>query len=257
MLAIGCRFTEVATNFRTLPVPKNLIHIDIDPAQIGLNYPARVAIAADARAASQALLEALPQRQSAWAETWARARAAVVNQPEWLITTLRRELPDDAVVVNDTCEIGRRMQADFPAYRPRTCLYPANYLSLGWGFPAAVGAAVALPERPVVAICGDGGFLMTGQELATAVRYQLRLITVIHNDATYGAIKTIQKNKHAARYLDTDLNNPDFQVLAQAYGVPAWRVCQEGEFAVALQKALLHNGPVMIEVTDSWRNLRV
>ncbi len=256
MIAVGCRFTEVTTDYRTLRVPRRLIQIDIDPGQIGMNYPVEVGITADAQVALLALLEQLPKHESAWADVWENARGLGPERPEWLIDTLRAELPENAIVFADACEMGFRMQTDFPALEPRSFFYPANFITLGWGFPAAIGGAIAAPGRPVVCVAGDGGFTMAAQELATAARYSLPVIAVVHNDSTYGAIKNIQKNKHEARYLDTDLNNPDFLLLAQAYGVPASRVRNADELAAALRLALKRQGPTLIEVVDSWRYLR-
>jgi thiamine pyrophosphate-dependent acetolactate synthase large subunit-like protein len=257
LVAVGCRFTEVFTWFRTLEFPKRIIQIDLDPGQIGINYPVAVGIAADARMALRALLAALPEETAAdWGDVWPQAHAAKKVRPEWLIDTLRAELPEDGVVVTDASEMGYRMHFDFPAYAARTFFYPSNYIALGWGFPAALGAAVALPERPIVAVSGDGGFLMTAQELATAVRYRLRVIAVVHNDTSYGAIRNIQRKKHEGRYLDTDLNNPDFMKLAEAYGLPAARAANADDFRRAFRAALGRTGPSLIEVPDQWRSLR-
>jgi acetolactate synthase-1/2/3 large subunit len=153
--------------------------------------------------------------------------------------------------------MGLRLQTDWPAYRPRTFFYPSTFIALGWGFPAAIGAAIARPEVPIVSVSGDGGFVMTAQELATAVRYNLRLIAIIHNDSAYGAMKNIQKHKHGSRFLDVDLNNPDFMQLAAAYGVPSCRAGNAGEFRQSLRAALARRGPNLIEVPDGWRLLRV
>jgi len=173
-----------------------------------------------------------------------------------MIDNLRRALPGEVPVFTDACEIGYRMQTDWPSYGPRRFFYPSNYIALGWGFPAAIGAAVALGDRPVVSVSGDGGFLMTAQELATAVRYRLRLIAVVHNDSTYGAIKNIQQRAHEARYLDVELNNPDFLQLAAAFGVPGRRAAGPDEFQLAVREALDRDGPSLIEVPDQWRFLR-
>ncbi len=257
VLAVGCRFTEVMTGFRTLQVPGKLIQIDIDPGQIGMNYPAEVGIVGDARQALALILAGLPAEcRSDWGDLWPAARAARHPRPEWLIEALRAGLPDDAVVFTDASEMAYRMHTDYPAYAPRTFFYPSNYIALGWGFPAAVGAAVALPDRPVVSLSGDGGFLMACQELATAARYGLRVIAVIHNDRAYGAIKNLQRIKHEARYRDTDLNNPDFLQLAEAFGVPARRAADADAFRRALRAALDRAGPSLIEVPDAWRYLR-
>ena len=257
MLAIGCRFTEVFTGFRKLPVPETLIQIDIDAAQIGMNYPVKVGIHADAKLALQAILDRSHHApRDEWTPFWREARATIQPQPEWLIDTLRAELPEDAVLFADASEMAYRMHMDYPAYRPRTFFYPSTYIALGWGFPAALGAAVALPDRAVVSLSGDGGFVMTCQELATAVRYHLHLIAIVHNDNAYGAIKHLQRLKYDARYRDTDLNNPDFLALAGAFGVPAQRAADAPSFATALREALARQGPSLIEVPDTWRYLR-
>ncbi len=257
MLAIGCRFTEVMTGFRKLQVPKRLIQIDLNPAEIGMNYPVEIGIVADAKIALQAILAELPTKTASdWTGIWPAARAATRPNAEWLIDTLRAELPDDAAVFTDASEMAYRMHTDFPAYMPRSFFYPSNYIALGWGFPAAIGASVALPERVVVSFSGDGGFVVTCQELATAARYQLRMIVLIHNDSAYGAIKHLQRMKCEGRYRDTDLNNPDFLQLAQAFGVPARRAGDAASFAAALREALGQRGPFLIEIPDQWRYLR-
>ena len=257
MLAVGCRFTEVMTGFRAMKVPTRLAQIDIDPVQIGMNFPVEVGIVADARVAVRALRGAVADNyRSSWGVDWELAREAGVEKPEWLIHTLRAELPDDAIVFTDAAEMAYRMHTDFPVYGPRMFFYPSNFISLGWGFPAALGAAVAFPDRPVVSVSGDGGFQMTAQELSTAVRYQLKTIAVIHNDGVYGAIKNIQERRHGGRFVDTELNNPDFMRLAAAYDVPAVRAPDPGAFAVALRQAMERRGPSVIEIPDDWRYLR-
>jgi thiamine pyrophosphate-dependent acetolactate synthase large subunit-like protein len=258
VLAIGCRFTEVMTDWRRISVPKNLIQIDLDPEQIGMNHPVVVGIVADARTALNALVSALPgvRQRDGWGKLWEDARAARPPKPEWLIDTLREALPSDVPVFTDACEMGYRMQTDWPAYGQRRFFYPSNFITLGWAFPAAIGAAVASAGTPVLSLSGDGGFVMTAQELATAVRYHLRLIALVHNDSTYGAIKNIQKRAHEERYLDVDLNNPDFLQLAAAYGVPGSRVHGPDELREAVRVALDRDGPTLIEVPDQWRFLR-
>jgi acetolactate synthase-1/2/3 large subunit len=259
MLAVGCRFTEVLTDWRRMSVPPRLVQIDLDPEQIGMNFPVVAGIVADADAACRALLEAMPPARvpepSGWGPLWDQARAARHPRPEWLIETLRQSLPDDVPVFTDACEIGYRMQADWPSYVPRAFFYPSNYITLGWAFPAAVGASAAL-GRPVVSVSGDGGFVMAPQELATAARYRLRVIAIVHNDATLGAIKNIQDRANQGRYLDTELNNPDFPTLAAAFGVAGRTARTPEEVAAAIREAIDRDGPTLIEVPDRWRFLR-
>jgi acetolactate synthase I/II/III large subunit len=257
LLAVGCRFTEVFTWFHRLSVPENLIQIDLDPQQIGVNYPVKVGLIGDAQSTLEAILKQIAQRHSDWETIWEQARNAKPVKPEWFIDTLRASIPDDAIVFTDASEMALRMQTDFPAYAPRTYFYPSLYIALGWGFPAAIGAAIAKPDRWVVSVSGDGGFLMTAQELATAVRYQLKLIAIVHNDSAYGAIKNIQRIKHEGRYRDTELNNPDFVKFGESFGVPSTRAHNAEEFAAALREAQAREGPSLIEVPDRWRSLRV
>jgi acetolactate synthase-1/2/3 large subunit len=225
-----------------------------------MNHPVAVGIVADARSACRALLAALPAAPRSddlgWGTLWDEARAARHPRPEWLIETLRSALPSDVPVFTDASEMGYRMQADWPAHAPRRFFYPSNYIALGWAFPAAVGAAAALGDHPVVSLSGDGGFLMTAQELATAARYRLRVIALIHNDSTYGAIKNIQDRVHQGRHLDTDLNNPDFPRLAAAYGVPGRQARSPDDLRAAVREALDRDGPSLIEIPDQWRFLR-
>lgn len=270
MLAVGCRFTEVMTGFRKLQVPRRLIQIDLNPDEIGMNYPAEIGVVSDAKDSLHAILAELPAKiTSDWTDIWPAARAARRETSEWLIETLRGELPDDAVLFTDASEMAYRMHTDYPAYLPRSFFYPSNYIALGWGFPAAIGAACAFSPlagrasdgnsdrtRVVVSFSGDGGFVMTCQELATAARYHLRLIIIVHNDSAYGAIKNLQRIKYESRFRDTDLNNPDFLALAAAFGIPARRALDAASFATALREALAQDGPFLIEVPDRWRYLR-
>ena len=260
-IAVGCRFTEVFTASGTLPIPKRIIQIDIDPKQIGTNYAVELGIVGDARTVLQAIVSVLTARESAWRETWQRARNADQLKPEWLIDTLRSQLPENSMVFTDASEMGLRMQTDFPAYAPRTFFYPSNYATLGWGLPAAIGAAASAANDPsgrwTVCVSGDGGFLMTAQELATAARYNLRIITVVHNNSAYGAIKAMQRARHESRYIDSELNNPDFVKFGESFGVPSCRARDSAEFASALQAALRRNGPSLIEVPEPWRPVRL
>lgn len=257
LIAIGCRFTEMFTASGSVPIPERLIQIDVDPEQIGTNFPVDLALVGDARSTLQAILAELPPQDTAWQQVWQRGRSAPQLKSEWLIDTLRAELPEGSVVFADSSEMGLRMQTDFLAYGPRTFFYPSNYATLGWGFPASLGGAFAATDRSTVCVCGDGGFLMSVQELATAARYHLRVITVVHNDSTYGAIKLLQRNQHDRRYADTDLNNPDFVKLGKSFGIPSCAVGNSQDFTMALQQAFRCEGPSLIEIREEWRSLRL
>lgn len=262
MLAIGCRFNEVSTASWKMPMPGELLQIDIDARQLGVNYPVSIGMVGDAKAALRAILSEMPrsempQHNLAWKQSWQRVRSAEQLNQEWLINTLRTELPENAIVFADACEMGLRMHTDFPACAPRTFFYPSNYAALGWGYPAAIGGAIGQPDRWVACVSGDGGFMMTAQELATAARYNLNVIAVVHNDSAYGAIKSIQRTQHEARYVDTDLNNPDFVTFGKSFGVPSCRCRDSVEFTAAIRQALGRGGPSLIEIPDEWRSLRI
>jgi acetolactate synthase-1/2/3 large subunit len=153
--------------------------------------------------------------------------------------------------------MGYRMQTDWDVYGPRKFFYPSNYITLGWGYPAAIGAAVAMGGSiPVLSVSGDGGFVMTSQELATAARYNLPVISVVHNDSAYGAIKYLQQRDCGGRFRDVDLNNPDFVALADAFGVHGARAESPESLTNAVRDALRRGGPSVIEVPDRWRPIR-
>jgi len=257
LIAVGCRFTEVMTGWHTLPIPRNLIQIDLDPDQIGMNYPVAVGIEADAKQALLALIKQVPEgSREEWVACWELARELKPPRPEWLIDTLRACLPDHTPVFTDACEMGYRLQTDWVSRGPRRFFYPSNYITLGWGLPAALGASVTLESGHVVSVSGDGGFLMAAQELATLSRYQLPLIAIIHNDNAYGAIKNIQKRDHEARFLDVDLNNPDLIALGASFGIPSVRASDADELTAELHSALNRRGPSLIEIPDHWRLIR-
>jgi acetolactate synthase-1/2/3 large subunit len=248
MLAIGCRFTQVATGTWALRPPQALAQIDVDRTELGRHYPVVLGVQADAREALRALLALLPDAPRA---TWADANAP--REPGRmggmdLCSTLRRALPRDTIVVADVTQLAYRMLVDFPVYQPRTFLHPAGGVAMGYGLPAALGAKAMLPERPVVAVVGDGCFQMTGMELGTAMQEQLPVVIVLIHDGSLTLIKMIQHRRYQDRFLGVDLRNPDFGMLARAFGVRAWRVDTEPTLEEALREALACGQPGLVEV---------
>src|SRR5262249_50046121 len=151
------------------------------------------------------------------------ARPAPAREP-WrlpgldLVGPLRQALPRDAIVVADVTRLGYILLAEFPVYQPRTVLHPAGFVAMGYGIPAALGAKAAFPERTVVSVVGDGCFLMSGMELATAVQEDLPIVVVLVNDSSLTLIKALQQRRYEGRYLGVDLRNPDFGRFARAFG---------------------------------------
>jgi len=247
LLAIGCRFTQAATGSWALKSPAALAQIDIDIAEIGRHYPVTLGVLGDAGATLRALLAALPAAsRHAWA---APTRRAPWRLPELdLVPPLRQELPNDAIVVADITRLSYVLLAEFPVYLARTFLHPAGFVAMGYGIPAALGAKAAFPHRTVVAVVGDGCFLMSGMELATAVQEKLPIVIVLINDSCLTLIKALQDRRYEGRHLGVDLHNPDFALFARAFGVRAWQVDSEAAFASALRDALASGETALVEV---------
>jgi thiamine pyrophosphate-dependent acetolactate synthase large subunit-like protein len=136
----------------------------------------------------------------------------------------------------------------YPAFEPRTFMFPSGFGTLGFSLPVAIGAKVARPDSPVVCVIGDGGFQFTMAELATAVQFRLGIPIVIFNDSTYSAVKEAQAFNRGGRYIAVDLVNPDYVELAKAYNVPAVRAKNPGDMESAIVNALEHDLPTIIDV---------
>jgi acetolactate synthase-1/2/3 large subunit len=179
----------------------------------------------------------------------ARFDPAQQLQPQWdLMTAIRSALPDDAILSTDMTQLGYFSRNFYPVYAPRSYFICTRLWTLGAAFPMALGAKLAQPDRKVVAVMGDGGFLYNAQELATAMKYQIPVVVVLFNDNAYGNVLRAQQEEYDGHVIGTQLYNPDFVQLAQSYGVPAWRTPSAGELAQALRQALTHEGPTLIEV---------
>jgi thiamine pyrophosphate-dependent acetolactate synthase large subunit-like protein len=247
LLALGCRFSQVSTAGWKVPVPADLVQIDVDKSELGRHYPVSMGVHADVNQALRMLLGALPvEPRKAWAE--------LPEQPKWrlpgidLLEPMRRLLPRDAIVVADVTRLAYIMLAQFPVYEPRTFLHPAGFIPMGFGLPAALGAKAACPERTVVAVLGDGGFQMCALELASAMQEKLNVVVVLVNDNALSLIRSIQERKFNSRFLGTDLENPDFGQLTRAFGANHWRVDNDADFERALQAALAPERTGVVEV---------
>jgi acetolactate synthase-1/2/3 large subunit len=251
VLAVGCRFSQVATADWSLSIPGRLIQVDIDAAAIGRNYPAEIGISSCAKEALAAMAEILTEKG---ADRWKDIRSQLRVPERWQIQgfdvapIMRRVLDRDAIIACDITRLYYMLLANYPAYEPRTFLHSSCFIAMGHGFPAAVGAKAAFPERQVVAISGDGGFLMTAQELACAVQEKLPVVAIVINDQCLSAMKGIQKRSFDGRHIAVDLVNPDFVRFAEAYGAMGLRVQVLEEFEPALREALDADRPAIIEI---------
>jgi acetolactate synthase-1/2/3 large subunit len=249
LLALGCRFSQLATGSWTLPLPPSLAQIDIDPDEIGRHYRVSAGVAADLRPALEALLAVLPSNnRQPWATRPARP-AAVWRLPGLdLIGPLEHVLPADSIVAADVTRLAYILMTDLRRQRSRTFLHPAGAVSMGYALPAALAAKAAFPERTVIAVVGDGGFLMSGMELATAVQENLPVVVVLINDSCLTLIKATQMRKYSGRLIGVELRNPDFGQFVAAFGVAYWRVSNDAGFEVSLREALAAGRAAVIEV---------
>ncbi len=254
LLAIGTRLL-----FRELPegdLPR-IIHIDIDPDEIGRNLPTELGIVADAKTASAQLLSALResgQTRKSGAERIAKFRSdfassmrSIAPVQARIIEDMRDTLPDDAIVVSGVTNIGYWSNIFFEVRQQQTYITSGYFGTLGYAFPTALGAQVGRPDRKVVALCGDGGFMYSPQELSSALRHGINAVAVVFNNGAFGASEWDQTHRYGGNFIGTDLHNPDFVRLAESFGAVGMRTEPEG-FAELLEVALNTDAPVLLEV---------
>ncbi|KYH41178.1 MAG: acetolactate synthase [Candidatus Bathyarchaeota archaeon B26-1] len=264
LLAVGTRFGDRSTGtLDTFCRDAKIIHIDIDSAEIGKNVDVDIPIVADAKKALRALYEVLASRAEKRGETaWFRRVKELKEQyeellesrdeklkPPRLLRELRKIIPVDSIV---TTEVGQnQMWASlyFKTYKPRTFISSGGLGTMGFGFPAAIGAKTARPDRFVVDIAGDGSFRMTEQELATSVIEDIPVTVVILNNSTLGMVAQWQRLFFDERYVAVDLKGiPDFVKLAEAYGAQGVRVGSLKEFVKAVKEAMRLDVTTVIDV---------
>jgi len=258
MIGIGTRL-ELPTMSRWPFRPEGLksIRIDIDPSEMR-RYPPDAAVVADAKAGTSELLAAVSKtgyaktsgRRDAIREASAAALKEIQQiQPQMAYLNILREvLPPNAIVTDELSQVGFASWYGFPIYEPRTFISSGYQGTLGSGFPTALGAKVANPNRPVVAITGDGGFMFAVQELATAVQFNIGVVVLVFNNNSYGNVRRDQRERFEGRVVASDLVNPDFVKLAESFGVGAARVTSPDGFRPVLEKALAAGGPYLIDI---------
>ena len=267
LLAVGTRFSDRSTarldSF--CPVAKK-IHIDIDAAEIGKNISVDVPIVGDAKISLKALYDSLikqlkKKESSAWIKRVKEAKeqiSSVANggtkdlKPQTLLPELRKLLPENAIV---TTEVGQNQMwaaLYFKVLKPRTFISSGGLGTMGFGFPAALGAKVACPDRPVVDIAGDGSFIMTEQELATSVMEDIPVTVIVLNNSVLGMVAQWQRMFCNRRYIAVNLGKvPDFVKLAEAYGAQGFHVGSIGEFSKAVKEGLKSKVTTVIDVPIS------
>ena len=280
VLAVGCRFADETTSSYRAGVtysipPTRLVHMDIDPGEIGKNYPVEAGVVADAAEGLRALL-AECSRASAPREWESGEYASEISRlrERWLEETaalrdsdavpptvprfyreLREALNRNAIVVTSSGH-AQACVLEFPFYEPRTSVTTGGFSTMGFSYPAAMGAKLAAPGRQVVAVIGDGDFMMTMQEMATAKQYGIGVVAVILNNAGWYSIRDLQIDAlgedrvYATEFAtpDGEAYTPDFAAAAKAFGLRAERVDRPEAIRGAVGRALAGEGPALVEV---------
>lgn len=268
VLAVGYDFVEYAPCLWNPNRDKRIVHIDGSPAEVDEHYIVDVGVLGDLRLSLDLIREQLPAFEAPWSR---QARQTVRDgfeaelagarawplRPQHIMQDLRRALgPDDVVV----CDVGAHklwMSRMFPCETPNSCIVSNGFAAMGIALPGAIAAKLLYPERKVLAVTGDGGFLMNSQELETAVRLKLPLAVLVWRDDGYGVIRWKQRLRFG-RTSSVDFGNPDFVRYAESFGAAGYRVTEPTELGPILERAFRHDGPAVIDCpVDDDENLRL
>jgi acetolactate synthase-1/2/3 large subunit len=268
VIAAGYDLVEFAPCFWNPNRDKQVIHVDVLPAEVDAHYHVAVGVLGDIAQSLDHMTEGHFSFENGWA---ARAREAVLTglekeqaappvwplRPQHIIQEMRSVLAPEDIVISDVGAHKLWMARMFPCYAPNTCIISNGFASMGIGLPGAVAAQLLFPSRRVMVVTGDGGFLMNSQEMETVVRLQLPLIVLIWRDNGYGVIRWKQM-MHFGRTSSVDFANPDFVAYARAYGALGFRVEGPSELKPVLQEALKSGHPAIIDCpVDYEENLRL
>jgi len=263
LFAVGTRFSDRSTGtLNTFCPDAKIIHIDIDAAEIGKNVDIDVPIVADAKKALKAIHTVVTKRATGKETKWINKVKEVKEhyrdevesageelKPPLLMKELRKLIPEDSIA---TTEVGQNQmwaQLYFKAYKPRTFISSGGLGTMGFGFPAAIGAKVACPDKFVVDIAGDGSFIMTGQDLATTVVEDIPVTVIVLNNSTLGMVAQWQRLFYGRRYISVNLAGiPDFAKWADAFGARGVRVSSISEFRKSVKEAMNADVTAVIDV---------
>lgn len=269
ILCVGTRMIEPATYPWGLKPGRTVIHLDIDADEVGRNYDVTLGITADAKAGLTELMDKLGRhnhrRDSREDELngikqSAQAKIDSIQPQAALAHAIRDALPEDGILVTEMTQVGYWSNLGFPVYKPRTYITPGYQGTLGFGFPTSLGAKVGNPDKAVVSINGDGGFGFCLNELATMAKHRIATVAIVFNDNAYGNVRRIQQNSFAGRTIASDLDNPDYVKLAEAFGVTGRRAESPEALLTELWESIRANEPTLIEVPveqmpDPWKVL--
>jgi acetolactate synthase-1/2/3 large subunit len=258
VVAVGTRFTQIDMLNWTVRLPANLVQLDRDPRELGREYPISAGISGGLAPALRGLCDELdwmlPDLDPEWPEfTRANHFAWREEPPIPVLSQIRQALPGSGILSVDITATGYNCFDRFPVSGPRSLIYPCHSVSLGFALPAAVGARLACPERPVISLSGDGGFLMGCFELATAVEHRVGVVSVVVKDNCLAAIKGSQELAFEGRSIDVAMHTPDFVALAHSFGAHAETTANVDELPQLIEEGLARSGPTVIEVRFEHR----
>jgi len=266
LIAIGCRFSDRTTGLISeFAQNAKIIHIDIDPAEIGKNVDIDVPIVGDAKNVLNNLIKIVSNKNTGNKSrtTWLNHVLKFKNtctpslsyadsiplKPQQVIKELYNAINDDTIITTDVGQNQMWMARYFTSRNPRKFISSGGLGTMGFGFPAAIGAKIAMPDNDVVAVCGDGGFLMVCQDLATINEYDIPLVICVFDNRRLGMVSQWQRLFYNKRISYTQLGqSPDFVKLAESFGVNAERVDKPGEMELAVKNAIRSGEPYLIDV---------
>lgn len=253
VLAVGTRLA-----YANILSGQTVVQIDVDEAEIGRNYANTFGLVGDAKSTLEALyttLSGTPPAQPSRKEEIEALKQERDESPHaqlqplaGFLQAIRHAVPDDGIIIAGMTQVGYYSRAYYPVYQPGTFLTSSYFGNLGHAYPTALGAKVARPDAAVVAISGDGGFLFNSQELATAVQHKINAVAVVFNDNAYGNVLRDQRDRFHGRVYGSELHNPDFMKLVEAYGARGVRARNAEELEAKLKEALDIEAPTLIEV---------
>ncbi len=256
VLAIGTRFLIQNSSWG---IDRNIkvVRLDIDPDEHERYATPDVALVGDAGPYLRALIAALPKHnrkraartdEIAGHHAWLADRLSRLEPQLSFLKAIRAALPEDGIFIDEVSQIGFASRVALPIERPRTFLSPGYQDNLGWGFGTALGVKAAMPDRKVLAIAGDGGFMYQVGELATAARHKLAVVVVVFDNGGFGNVKRIQQERYGNRLIASDLQNPDFCKLAESFGVASFKAFDARQLEESLRKAFALDAPALIWV---------
>ena len=268
ILALGTRlgFNSTFYSYDNLSRDAKIIHVELDPTAIGRFFPVELGIWADAATAATQLVDAISQIQDrktarAWTQQFVNERSAFLKrrdteainshptQPSGLFKALREVLPKDAAITLDAGTLCLQATDALNYWTPKSLFTPLDFGLVGFSFACGLGVKCAVPERPVVSLMGDGGFGMTLSELSTAVDHGINTVTVVMNNACWGAEKAYQRDFFQGRFIGADVSNPPFAKVAELYGAKGFQAERLEDVQPAIEAALDCGQPAVVDVS--------